>query len=135
MEWGLPAHVLRRCDQHAGFPWAGVRASRYPVHPGRRPRALGHERRATVPQHHRVVNGSGSFSGSLRPHWMQPPLLFSVSFALFACVCVVLQMRLRSPRYHIPRLCGIAVFACVVDGTVARDFYLKNPTRLAENFV
>ena len=22
---------------HAGFPWAGVRASRYPVHPGRRP--------------------------------------------------------------------------------------------------
>ena len=28
-EWGLVAHV--------GFPWAGVRASRYPVHPGRRP--------------------------------------------------------------------------------------------------
>ena len=28
-EWGLLAL--------AGFPWAGVRASRYPVHPGRRP--------------------------------------------------------------------------------------------------
>ena len=44
--------------------------------------ALGHERRATVPQHHLPVLGL-----SLRPYWMQPSLLFSVFFALSACVC------------------------------------------------
>ena len=40
---------------------------------------------------------------SLRPHWMQPSLLFSVSL-LFLLVRVALQMKLRSLRYHIPRL-------------------------------
>ena len=43
--------------------------------------ALGHERRATVPQHHLPVLGLSSFS--LRPHWMQPSLPFSIS--LFCC--------------------------------------------------
>ena len=66
--------------------------------------ALGHERRATVPQHHLPVLGL-----SLRPYWMQPSLLFSVSL-LFLLVSVALQMKLRSLRYHTPRLCRIAVF-------------------------
>ena len=34
-----------------------------------------------------TTNGAPSFSRSLRPHWMQPPHLSSVSFALSACVC------------------------------------------------
>ena len=43
--------------------------------------ALGHERRATVPQHHLPVLGL-----SLRPYWMQPSLLFSVSFFLLQSI-------------------------------------------------
>ena len=43
--------------------------------------SLGHEWRATVPKHHLPVLGLSSFS--LRPHWMQPSLPFSIS--LFCC--------------------------------------------------
>ena len=43
--------------------------------------ALGHERRATVPQHHLPVLGL-----SLRPYWMQPSLLFSVSLFLLQSI-------------------------------------------------
>ena len=39
--------------------------------------APGHERRAPVPMHHLLALGP-----SLRPHWMQPSLLFFISLLL-----------------------------------------------------
>ena len=67
---------------HAGLPWSGVRKSRYPVHSGRRPTyvaltwppAARPLRRAPVPKNHLPVLGL-----CLRPHWMQPSLLVSIS--------------------------------------------------------
>ena len=66
--------------------------------------APGHERRGPVPKHRLLALGP-----SLRPHWMQPSLLFSVSL-LFLLVCVALQIKLWSLRYHTPRSCRIAIF-------------------------
>ena len=65
--------------------------------------ALGLERRrAPVPEHRLPVLGL-----CLRPHWMSTSLLFSISL-LFLLVRVALK--LRSLRFHSPRLCRIAVF-------------------------
>ena len=66
--------------------------------------ALGLERRrAPVPEHCLAVLGL-----CLRPHGMSPSLLFSSSL-LFLLVRVALK--LRSLRFHSPRLCRIAVFS------------------------
>ena len=58
-------------------------------------------RRATVPEHRLPVLGL-----SLRPYWTSPSLLCSISL-LFLLVRVALKV--RSHRFHSPRLCRIAV--------------------------
>ena len=65
--------------------------------------ALGHERRASVPEHHHLVLGL-----CLSLPRMQLSLLFSVS--LFSLL-VRVSLKLRSLRYHPPGLCRIAVFS------------------------
>jgi hypothetical protein len=93
---------------HAGLPWSGVRASRYPMHSGSRPTyvALGHERRAPVPKHHLPVLGL-----CLRPHWMQPSLLVSISL-------IFLLVRVQSSEVR-GALCGRSVRDCRVTASAA----------------
>ena len=81
------------------------------------------ERRAPEPKHHRF------WVLLCAPHGCS--LLISFLFSLlFVLVCVALQMKLLSLRYHPPRLCRIAVFL-IQTIVLSHEFMRYLPVRLA----
>ena len=92
---------------HASCPWPGVRTSRDPGHSGRRPPSLS----ASLCRAPPPLSSSTSTESLTAP---PKDAAFSSLFCFFSIsllfLLLLVALKLRSLRFHSPRLCRVAVF-------------------------